>query len=124
MSDDESDFEVEEEVEEEEEVTDLSNRYGIFIQDTLHWWFAQSNFVSFHDNYAVISDVCTKYQEASRIVNLALTGLVSQAVAGAKVIDLCQVIRTYLRIESFSGFFFNFTLSGLVRHCSDWGTNK
>ena len=36
MSDDESDFEVEEEVEEEEEVTDLSNRYGIFIQDTLH----------------------------------------------------------------------------------------
>jgi len=36
------------------------------------------------------SDVCTKYQEASRIVNLALTGLVSQAVAGAKVIDLCQ----------------------------------
>jgi len=61
MSDNESDYEIEEDVEEEEEVTDLSN-----------------------------SDVCTKYQEASRIVNLALTGLVSQAVAGAKVIDLCQ----------------------------------
>mmetsp|Transcript_17423 Transcript_17423/g.33041 ORF Transcript_17423/g.33041 Transcript_17423/m.33041 type:complete len:403 (-) Transcript_17423:1570-2778(-) len=36
------------------------------------------------------SDVCTKYQEASKIVNLALTGLVSQCVAGAKIIDLCQ----------------------------------
>lgn len=62
MSDDESEISIGEEVEEEEEeVSDLSN-----------------------------SDVCTKYQEASRIVNLALTGLVSQAVAGAKVIDLCQ----------------------------------
>jgi len=36
------------------------------------------------------SDVCTKYQAASKIVNLALTGLVSQCVAGAKIIDLCQ----------------------------------
>lgn len=47
--------------EEEEEVTDLSN-----------------------------SDVCTKYQEASKIVNLALNGLVSQCVPGARVIDLCK----------------------------------
>lgn len=31
MSDNESDYEIEEDVEEEEEVTDLSNRYGIFI---------------------------------------------------------------------------------------------
>ncbi len=46
---------------EEEEVTDLSN-----------------------------SDVCTKYQEASKIANLALTGLISQCVPGAKIIDLCQ----------------------------------
>merc|ERR1719253_17217 len=45
----------------EEEVTDLSN-----------------------------SDVCTKYQEASKIVNLALQGLVQQCLPGAKVIDLCQ----------------------------------
>mmetsp|Transcript_19247 Transcript_19247/g.31988 ORF Transcript_19247/g.31988 Transcript_19247/m.31988 type:complete len:407 (+) Transcript_19247:157-1377(+) len=36
------------------------------------------------------SDVCTKYQEASKIVNLTLEGLVSQCVVGAKVVDLCQ----------------------------------
>mmetsp|Transcript_160 Transcript_160/g.164 ORF Transcript_160/g.164 Transcript_160/m.164 type:complete len:161 (+) Transcript_160:103-585(+) len=36
------------------------------------------------------SDVCTKYQEASKIANLALTGLVSQCIPGAKIIDLCQ----------------------------------
>lgn len=42
------------------------------------------------DNFLLLSDVCTKYQEASKIVNLALTGLVSQCVAGAKIIDLCQ----------------------------------
>lgn len=42
------------------------------------------------------SDVCTKYQEASKIVNLALTGLVSQCVAGAKIIDLCQFGTTVL----------------------------
>ena len=40
--------------------------------------------------FFISSDVCTKYQEASKIVNLALTGLVSQCVAGAKIIDLCQ----------------------------------
>lgn len=37
------------------------------------------------------SDVCTKYQEASKIVNLALTGMVGQCVPGARVIDLCKV---------------------------------
>jgi hypothetical protein len=36
------------------------------------------------------SDVCTKYQEASKIVNLALEGLVTQCVPGAKVLDLCE----------------------------------
>jgi curved DNA binding protein len=46
---------------EEEEITDLSN-----------------------------SDVCTKYQEAAKIVNLALTGIVSQCVSGAKIVDICQ----------------------------------
>jgi curved DNA binding protein len=51
----------------EEEVTDLSN-----------------------------SDVCTKYQEASKIINLALTGLVGQCVAGAKIVDLCQFGTTIL----------------------------
>lgn len=36
------------------------------------------------------SDVCTKYQEAAKIVNLALQGLVGQCVPGAKIIDLCE----------------------------------
>jgi len=36
------------------------------------------------------SDVCTKYQEASKIVNLALKGLIEQCVPGAKVLDLCK----------------------------------
>ena len=36
------------------------------------------------------SDVCTKYQEAAKIVNLALEGLVTQCVPGAKVLDLCE----------------------------------
>ena len=35
--------------------------------------------------------MCTKYQEASKIVNLALTGLISQCVPGASVLDLCKV---------------------------------
>jgi len=63
MTDDKdiNDSEEEEEEENKEEVTDLSN-----------------------------SDVCTKYQEASKIVNLTLEGLVSQCVPGAKVVDLCQ----------------------------------
>mmetsp|Transcript_15753 Transcript_15753/g.23866 ORF Transcript_15753/g.23866 Transcript_15753/m.23866 type:complete len:399 (+) Transcript_15753:85-1281(+) len=60
MADDEEIIDSEEEAE-EEEATDLSN-----------------------------SDVCTKYQEASKIVNLTLEGLVSQCVPGAKVVDLCQ----------------------------------
>jgi methionine aminopeptidase len=44
----------------------------------------------------VISDVCTKYQEASKIVNLALQGIVSQCIPGAKVIDLCEFGHTVL----------------------------
>lgn len=36
------------------------------------------------------SDVCTKYREAGKIVNLALEGLVAQAKPGAKIIDLCR----------------------------------
>jgi len=64
MSDDDSTSSAEASVveeKEEEEVTDLSN-----------------------------SDVCTKYQEASKIVNLALLGLIGQCVPGAQVIDLCK----------------------------------
>ena len=34
--------------------------------------------------------MCTKYQEAARIVNLALEGLVTQCIPGAKILDLCE----------------------------------
>jgi methionine aminopeptidase len=37
-----------------------------------------------------ISDVCTKYQEAAKIVNLTLEGLVGQCQVGAKIVDLCN----------------------------------
>lgn len=37
-----------------------------------------------------VSDVCTKYQEAAKIVNLTLEGLVSQCIPGANIIDLCE----------------------------------
>jgi len=46
------------------------------------------------------SDVCTKYQEAAKIVNLALSGLVSQCVAGAKVIELCQFGTTVIETQT------------------------
>ncbi|CAN0565412.1 unnamed protein product, partial [Ectocarpus sp. 12 AP-2014] len=36
------------------------------------------------------SDVTTKYQEASKIANLALQGVVQQCVANARVNDLCK----------------------------------
>mmetsp|Transcript_24090 Transcript_24090/g.51995 ORF Transcript_24090/g.51995 Transcript_24090/m.51995 type:complete len:406 (+) Transcript_24090:173-1390(+) len=63
MSDDSSTSSAESvvEIKEVEDITDLSN-----------------------------SDVCTKYQEASVIVNLALKGLISQCIPGAKVLDLCK----------------------------------
>jgi len=57
--------------ENEEEVTDLSN-----------------------------SDVCTKYQEASKIVNLALQGLVGQCIPGAKIIDLCEFGHTVVTTQA------------------------
>ena len=34
--------------------------------------------------------MCTKYQEASKIVNLTLEGLVAQTIVGAKVLELCK----------------------------------
>jgi len=45
------------------------------------------------------SDVCTKYQEAAKIVNLALQGLVSQCVPGAKVIDVCEFGQTVITAQ-------------------------
>jgi curved DNA binding protein len=74
---------IEEVGEEEEEITDLSN-----------------------------SDVCTKYQEASKIVNLALTGLVSQCVTGARIIDLCQFGTTVL--ESQTAKLYNKKVNGVA----------
>jgi methionine aminopeptidase len=40
--------------------------------------------------------VVTKYQEAAKIANLALMGIVSQCVVGAKVIDLCEFGHTVI----------------------------
>ena len=36
------------------------------------------------------SDVTTKYQEAAKIANLALQGVLQQCVAGARINDLCK----------------------------------
>ena len=52
--------------------------------------------------YDIESDVCTKYQEASKIVNLALQGLISQCVPGAKVMDLCKVCLFNCSVDVFS----------------------
>jgi curved DNA binding protein len=46
------------------------------------------------------SDVCTKYQDACKIVNLALSGLVSQCVPGATIIDLCQFGTAIINTEA------------------------
>lgn len=46
------------------------------------------------------SDVCTKYQEASKIVNLALKGLISQCVSGAQVLDLCKFGATIIETSA------------------------
>ena len=45
-------------------------------------------------------DVCTKYQEASKIVNLALTGLLSQCVPGARILDLCNFGTTIINTSA------------------------
>eukprot|EP00977_Amphora_coffeiformis_P020978 scaffold8690_cov190-Amphora_coffeaeformis.AAC.5 len=72
MSSDEAEIEVNAGGEEEEdEVTDLSN-----------------------------SDVCTKYQEAAKIVNLALQGLLAQIKPGAKVLDLCEFGHTVIQAQA------------------------
>lgn len=71
MSDDDSENQSGEDGEEKEEVTDLSS-----------------------------SDVTTKYQEASKIVNLALKGLVERCVPGARVIDLCQFGTTVIETQT------------------------
>jgi methionine aminopeptidase len=46
------------------------------------------------------SDVCTKYQEAAKIVNLALQGLVSQCVPGGTILDICEFGQTIITTQS------------------------
>jgi len=46
------------------------------------------------------SDVCTKYQEAAKITNLALQGLIGQCVPGAKIIDLCEFGHTVVNAQA------------------------
>lgn len=46
------------------------------------------------------SDVCTKYQEAAKIVNLALQGLIGQCLPGAKIIDLCEFGHTVVTAQA------------------------
>ena len=38
----------------------------------------------------VCSDVCTKYQEAAKIVNITLEGLLGQCIPGATILDICE----------------------------------
>lgn len=46
------------------------------------------------------SDVCTKYQEASKIINLALQGIVAQCLPGASIIDISEFGRTVIISQS------------------------
>jgi len=48
----------------------------------------------------VNSDVCTKYQEAAKIVNIALQGLIGQCVPGAKIIDICEFGHTVVTAQA------------------------
>jgi hypothetical protein len=48
----------------------------------------------------LFSDVCTKYQEASKIVNLALEGIVGQCIPGAKILDLCEFGHTVMEAQA------------------------
>lgn len=52
--------------------------------------------ITFYYLLTINSDVCTKYQEAAKIVNLALEGLVQQCMPGAKVLDLCEFGHTVI----------------------------
>jgi hypothetical protein len=60
-------------------------------RSTLHITIYTSIYTS-----CINSDVCTKYQEAAKIVNLALEGLVQQCLPGAKVLDLCEFGHTVI----------------------------
>ncbi len=46
------------------------------------------------------SDVTTKYQEAAKIANFALEGVVKQCVPGRKIIDICVFGDTIIQTVS------------------------
>lgn len=50
--------------------------------------------------FPILSDVCTKYQEAAKIVNLALEGIVGQCVPGTKILDLCEFGHTVMEAQA------------------------
>lgn len=50
--------------------------------------------------YLIGSDVCTKYQEAAKIVNLTLEGLIAQCKVGALVLDLCKFGTTVMETSA------------------------
>lgn len=63
------------------------------------------------------SDVTTKYQEASKIANLALQGVVQQCVAGARINDLCKFGDTVIEQVCMHAMLGVFRL-GTVGYCS------
>jgi methionine aminopeptidase len=52
-----------------------------------------------HSPCVSFSDVCTKYQEAAKIVNVTLSGIVSQCVVGATVVNLCEFGHTVIQAQ-------------------------
>ena len=44
--------------------------------------------------------MCTKYQDAAKIVNLALTGVIAQCVPGAKLLDICEFGHTVIQTQA------------------------
>jgi methionine aminopeptidase len=66
------------------------------------WRFRDTGSSTYYFQFFVLlfSDVCTKYQEASKIVNLTLEGLVQQCVPGAKILDLCEFGHTVMETKA------------------------
>jgi hypothetical protein len=50
--------------------------------------------------FCIVSDVCTKYQEAAKIVNLALQGIVLQCKVGASVLNICEVGHVIIQTQA------------------------
>ena len=86
--------------------------YEPYYRHTILYSCTHSLYLSFSSSHQILSlshiphskqknrDVCTKYQEASKIVNLALTGLISQCIPGAKILDLCNFGTTIINTQA------------------------